>query len=459
MKKIRFHARARVAVLALLTLLALTFILSSCEPEKCLHVRTVASVVDPNCSEEGYILHTCRDCGHTYKSNFVEPLGHVILTVTHAPTCTDEGYTEYVCDRAGCDYAYESDFVEPQGHALVSAVTDPTCTASGFTDYVCEREACNYAFVSDPVPPAGHLLTSVDVAATCTAGGYSVFSCANCGLQYSSAVSAPLGHTFTDVTVRPSIARTGYTTHTCYCGYSYTDSYVWYSDIFTGATVENGTVLATGIDLSFWNEKVDWQALAATGIDYVILRGGSGRQMPDVMFEEHYQNARAVGLDVGCYFYTYATTVEGVLEEAKELLKVLDGKKFEYPIYFDIEDPSLESVDKETLMAMCLAFCQTMTDHGYFPALYANTNWLVNLLRTEEVLALYDLWFARYLYDDGPTTRHDYGTWSAPLAYNMYGMWQYTQYGRIDGITSKVDLNFCYKDYPALIKKYGYNGS
>lgn len=457
MKKNRFTRRSAAVFLLLLALLVLPLWLSSCDPEKCLHLRTDESTFDPTCSEEGYILHVCRDCGYSYQSNFVEPKGHVIVTETHQPTCTEQGYTEYACTRETCDYAYVSDFVKPLEHALVATTTAPTCTEGGYTQYVCDREACDYAFTSDPVPPNGHLLASVDVAATCTEGGYSLFACAYCDLQYQSAVSAPLGHTFTDETVRPSISRTGYTRHTCHCGYSYVDSYVWYSDIFTGAYVENGTVLATGIDLSYWNETVDWRALAATGIDYVIIRGGSIRQMPDRMFEDHYANARAVGLDVGCYFYTYATTVAEVLEEAEAFLKVIEGKTFEYPIYFDIEDRSLESLDRETLMAMCLAFCQTMTDHGYFPALYANNRWLVNLLHTEQVLTLYDLWYARYPLDDG-STRFTYGTWNCATEYNMYGMWQYTEYGRIDGIDSNVDLNFCYKDYPAIMKKFGYNG-
>ncbi len=442
-----------LAVLAA-TLLLAVLLFSACEPEECRHFRTTDTLFDPDCSRQGYVLHVCRDCGYSYKSDFTEPYGHTITSETVAPTCTEQGYTTFACH---CGYGYVTDYVEPLGHDLDGTVTAPTCTENGYTSYACTRE-CGFSYVSDLTAPNGHELSDIQFAATCTTGAYTRYICANCDMDYHSAVSEPLGHTFTDTVVYPSIARTGHTTHTCHCGYSYTDSYVWYSDIFTGAFVEGGQVLATGIDISFWNTNIDWNALAATGIDYVIIRGGSVYQTPDRMFEDHYKNARAVGLDVGCYFYTYATSVEEVLEEVEQFLKILDGKTFEYPIYFDIEDNSLKTLPQETLMAMCLAFCQTMSDHGYFPAIYTYHNWLVNILHTEELTTLYDLWYARYPLDDQGTSHFEYGKFYSSTKYDMYGMWQYTEYGRIAGVTGDVDLNFCYKDYPSIMKKYGYNG-
>ncbi len=450
----RFPRRLGTLLVLFATLVLAVLLFSACDPEECRHFRTTDTLHEPDCSRQGYVLHVCRDCGYTYKSDFTEPYGHTITTSTVAPTCTAQGYTTFSCH---CGYTYTADYIEPLGHDLGAVVTLPTCTESGYTTYTCQRE-CGFTFISDATAPNGHELASVYYAATCTTGSYTRYMCANCDMDYRSAVSEPLGHTFTDTVVRPSIARTGHTKHTCHCGYSYTDSYVWYSDIFTGAYVDGGKVLATGVDISFWNENIDWNALAATGLDYVIIRGGSVYQTPDRMFEEHYKNARAVGLDVGCYFYTYATSVEEVLKETEAFLKILDGKTFEYPIYFDIEDNSLKNIPQETLMEMCLAFCQTMSDHGYFPAIYTYHNWLINILHTEELTTLYDLWYARYPLDDQGTTHFEYGKWSSATNYNMYGMWQYTKYGRIAGISGDVDLNFCYKDYPSIMKKYGYNG-
>lgn len=442
--------------LILLLLVSLPLLFAACDSEDCHHILMKETLHEPDCSHQGYILHECRSCSYSYKSDYTEPYGHTFSMGCSEPTCTEQGSTSYVCET--CGYSYHSDYIAPLGHEFTSVVTAPTCTQNGYTTYTCTRD-CGYSYTSDLVSPAGHSLASAYFAATCTTGSYTRYMCANCDLDYRSAVSEPLGHTFTDKTVYPSIAQTGYTSHTCHCGYSYVDNYVWYSDIFTGAKVDNTEILATGIDLSFWNTEVDWEALAATGIDYVILRAASGVQMPDVMFEEHYAGARRVGLDIGCYFYSYATTVEEARAEAEMLLDIIKGKQFEYPIYFDLEDRSQRLIDQQTLMDMCLEFCRTVAENGYFPAVYTNNDWLVNLWHAEALTTLYDVWYARYPLDDEGESHFPFGNWThIPSYVGQYGMWQYTEFGRIDGVEGDVDLNFCYKDYPSHIKKYGYNG-
>ena len=457
----RFPSLCRIGALACLfvTLALAVLLFSACDPDECRHFRTTDTLYEPDCSRQGYVLHVCRDCGYAYKSDFTEPYGHTITTVVTPPTCTEQGYTSFSCY---CGYTYSTDYVQPLGHDLSSTVTVPTCTESGSTLYTCERE-CGFTFTADLVAPKGHSLTSVYHAPTCTEGGYTRYICTNCELDYSSAISEPLGHTFTDAVVRPAIARTGYTTHTCSGGYSYTDSYVWYSDIFTGAAANSSKPLATGIDISYYQKEVDWAKLKATGIDFVILRAayypkGSHSPQVDPKFEEYYAAAKAAGFDVGCYLYSMATTVAEARAEAEFLATLLAGKTLEYPVYFDLEDPLLEWIDTDTLMEMCLAFCQTLSDRGYFPAMYTNNRWLVNFWHQEQVLTLYDVWYARYPLDDG-STRFPYGKWNYTPEYaGNYGMWQYTEYGTIDGISGIVDLNLCYKDYPSIIKKYGYNG-
>ena len=455
MKK-KFTRQTVTLILTLLALVLLPVLFTACDNGECKHSRTKDTSHEPDCSHQGYVLHECRDCGYTYKSDFVEPYGHTITVKTTDPTCTEQGSTTYTC--AMCDYSYTTDYIAPLGHNLKTTVTSPTCTESGYTTYTCTRD-CSFSYQSDLVAPRGHNLASAHYAATCTTGGYTRYMCTDCDLDYRSATSKPLGHTFIDTVVRPSFAKTGYTKHTCYCGYSYVDSYVWYSDIFTGAKGDGTKVLSTGVDLSYHNKEIDWDALKATGIDFVILRAAYGVDLPDSKFEEYYKDARKAGLDIGCYFYTYATDVETVLEEVDYLLTLLDGKQFEYPVYFDLEDPSQERIDTETLMEMSLAFCQAMTDNGYFPAVYTNNRWLVNFWNKEQLTTLYDIWYARYPLDNNGVSHFEYGTWTVVPDYaGEYGMWQYTEYGRIDGIEGDADLNMCYKDYPTLIKKYGYNG-
>lgn len=110
-------------------------------------------------------------------------------------------------------------------------------------------------------------------------------------------------------------------------------------------------------------------------------------------------------------------------------------------------------------MEMSLAFCQDMTDNGYFPAVYTNHNWLINHWHTEKLTTLYDIWYARYPLDNDGVSHFTFEDWDYVPSYaGEYGMWQFTEHGRIDGIKGDVDMNMCYKDYPSHIKKYGYNG-
>ena len=455
--------RRHVAILILaLFLLTAAALLGSCRTAdgECLHSSVESTAFEPTCSLQGYILHRCRDCGYLYKSDFREPVGHVISSVLPPPTCTEQGNTVYACSV--CDYTYTADYVAPLGHDLQTTITDPTCEDSGFTTYTCTR-ACGFTYQSDLVAPLGHNLAEAHFSATCTTGSYTLYMCGNCDLEYRSATSKPLGHTFTERIVYPSISRTGYTEHTCACGYSYEDNYVWYSNIFTGAAGDGSKIIAKGLDLSYYQKNIDWEALAATGIDYIILRAayypkGSPIAVIDPKFEEYYAAARQHGFDIGCYLYSMATTVEESIEEAEILLDIIRGKKFEYPVYFDFEDPSMKWIDTDLLMDMCLTFCHTLSDNGYFPAVYTNHDWLIKRWDQEQLTTLYDIWYARYPLDNDET-RFTFEKWKTVPSYaGDYGMWQFTEYGRIDGISGDVDLNMCYKDYPTLIKTYGYNG-
>jgi GH25 family lysozyme M1 (1,4-beta-N-acetylmuramidase) len=244
------------------------------------------------------------------------------------------------------------------------------------------------------------------------------------------------------------------------CAFSYESDYVWYSEIFSGAEGDGEGALAYGIDLSFWNENVDFERLKKEGLDFVIIRAGSINQVPDYQFESHYKKAKEAGLDVGCYFYSYAETVAEVEEEVEILLEIIKGKKFEYPIYFDMEEQFQTELSTERRMEMCYAFCELMIENGYFPGVYANLKWLTNYFNSEELCTYFDVWYARYPIDaDNGSKPIYFEDWDYELPEAAsYGIWQFTQSGRIDGVSGNVDLNVAYKDYPALIKKYGYNG-
>lgn len=204
----------------------------------------------------------------------------------------------------------------------------------------------------------------------------------------------------------------------------------------------------SGIDVSKHNGSINWRAVKNSGVDFVIIRTGYGKvdnaKQRDQMFNANYSGAKAVGIPVGAYHYSYAKSVAEAVQEAEFMLRVLDGKQFEYPIYFDIEDKSQEALGKQLLTDMCIAFCERIESAGYYAGIYANVDWFTNKL-DQKRLEAYDKWLAHWVKSP---------KWGAEFC----GLWQYSATGKIDGIKGNVDLNKSYRNYPAIIKKAGLNG-
>lgn len=417
------------------------------------------TVTPPTCTAEGYTTYTCS-CGDTYVSNHVIPLAHTYIQTTVAPTCTENGYTENICE---CGDTYLSDFVSFTGHTYTPTVTAPTCEEGGYTTYTCE---CGDSYVSDRVAPLGHIFKANITPPTCTEAGYTDYVCA-CESTYRSDIVEPLGHTFEKKVTFPTISKMGYTDYSCFCGYAYTGDYLFYQDTVTTVIEgDSSVILSRGIDVSIWQHQnvdgvylpLDWNAIKAEGVEFAILRASYSTRKCGV-FEMNYADAKAAGMPVGAYCYTTATTVEGIKEEAYALLEFLSGKQFEYPIYFDLEDPAQKELGQETLMQMCITFYEILQSHGYYVALYTNNNWLQNILNTEFVYNNFDIWYARYKnYDEVIWGEAEDREWNISYAPST-GMWQYTSSGVLSSIPGvHVDLNYCYKDYPTIIKELGLNG-
>lgn len=216
----------------------------------------------------------------------------------------------------------------------------------------------------------------------------------------------------------------------------------------SGAGDGNG-ILAYGVDVSSWQGKVDWEQVKNDGKSFVILRIGTGKGK-DTYFEENYRNAKNAGLDVGCYFYTYAATVSEAEKDADTVLSWLDGKQLEYPVYYDMENEVQlgSGITTEMRTEMCLAFLDKMSENGWFAGTYANGNWFGNYLDKGRLGEKYELWLASWMNSGLPS--RDYST--------EYGLWQYTDSGKVNGISTVVDLDVAYKDYPTMMKNGGFNG-
>lgn len=199
-----------------------------------------------------------------------------------------------------------------------------------------------------------------------------------------------------------------------------------------------------GVDLSVHNGTVDFATLSKN-VDYAIIRAGYGKlaSQKDKKFEEYYAGCKKYGIPVGCYWYSYATSVSEVKQEAQVFLNVIKGKQFEYPVYFDFEEKSAFNTGKSNCSAMVRAFCDTVEQSGYYVGIYMSRS-PFNSYMESDIKDKYTLWLAEY---------------NSRLNYNGHAdMWQYTSTGRIGGVNGNVDMNWCYTDFPSKIKAAGLNG-
>ena len=200
------------------------------------------------------------------------------------------------------------------------------------------------------------------------------------------------------------------------------------------------------IDVSKHNGAIDWIKVRSSGINGVIIRAGLGRTatQKDIMFEANYRGASEAGLHTGAYWYSYALTVSEAVQEANAFLECIKGKKFDLPLYFDIEEETQVRLSKKACTDIVNAFCDIIEKAGYFIGVYSFDSFFATNLE-DNIPKRYSCWVARV---DG----------KAPQSCSAYDMWQYSWKGRINGISGNVDVDECYKDFPGIIVKSGLNG-
>lgn len=198
-----------------------------------------------------------------------------------------------------------------------------------------------------------------------------------------------------------------------------------------------------GIDVSEWQGIVSWHQVKT---DFCIIRAGYGKlaTQKDKYFNENYNGCKNNAIPCGIYWYSYALTPEEAILEARACLEVIAGKKFEYPIYFDVEEQNQFALGKDVVSAIIKAFMDTVEKAGYWAGLYMSSYYLNNYV-DDYIKANYALWIADYIPN-------------APAYDGEYGMWQKSASGTVSGITGNVDINECYVDYPEAVKNAGLNG-
>lgn len=200
-------------------------------------------------------------------------------------------------------------------------------------------------------------------------------------------------------------------------------------------TVEEASL---GIDVSKWQKDINWAEVAASGVEFAIIRCGyrgssSGCLVEDPYFVQNIEGAKAAGLEVGVYFFTQAVTTVEAVEEASMVVALCEEYDLDYPVFIDTESTGgngrADSLDATTRTDIIEAFCKTIESEGYHAGIYASRNWYYNQLE-ETRIANYVIWVAEYR--------------NEPLYTGNYSIWQYTSSGTIDGINTRVDLNLSY---------------
>ena len=201
--------------------------------------------------------------------------------------------------------------------------------------------------------------------------------------------------------------------------------------------------LYKGVDVSGVQGNIDWAKAKANGVDFAILKATGGNTITDSRFHANMKAAQAAGVPVGAYHFFYASNVAETKAEAQYFLDTIKGYTFQYPLVLDVERNAL-NLPKETLVSLVELFCDMVEEAGYYVSIYASASPLNGVLNDER-LKRFDMWVAQWS-DKEPSIPYP------------YGMWQYSNQGSVPGIPARVDLDYAYKDYPAIMKQAGLNG-
>ena len=198
------------------------------------------------------------------------------------------------------------------------------------------------------------------------------------------------------------------------------------------------TLASVGVDVSSHQQEIDWELVAANGVEFAMIRVGyrgytEGEIQPDDYFVQNIEGARAAGLDVGVYFFSQALDEQEAIDEANYVLEQIKDYPLSYPVIFDWEDIEADArtddMDSVRLTKNAIAFCDTIKQAGYRAGVYFNQRFGYEEFDLES-LQDYVFWLAEY--NDTPSFSFH------------FQIWQYCNDGRVDGIKTDVDLNLAF---------------
>lgn len=210
------------------------------------------------------------------------------------------------------------------------------------------------------------------------------------------------------------------------------------------------------IDVSAYQEYVDWEQVKADGVEYVILRCGTGypQNHADARFVQNVTACNKLKIPVGVYWFSYATNAGEAKAEANFVLNLIRKYRIDLPVVYDFEYDSVKKanakgikITKQLASEMARAFLSTIQNAKYYAMIYSNGDYLNNYFDSD-ITKEYDLWYAAW-----PNKTVD-PTKDKPS--RSCGIWQYGS-STVKGINGKVDTNVAYRDYVTIIKKAGLN--
>lgn len=202
-----------------------------------------------------------------------------------------------------------------------------------------------------------------------------------------------------------------------------------------------------GIDVSSHQGDIDWDSVNPS-IDFAMIRAGFGKNNIDAKARRNVSECERLGIPYGLYWFSYALHPEMAKKEAEYLIDFIGEHKPEYPIVYDFEYDTIThatkngvSISRDFVLRCTEEFCHTLEEHGFYAMFYTNLDYYRRYYQASTVAEKYDMWYARYSQSAG----------------RKVTLWQYSDKGKLPGISGYVDLDKTERDYPLIITKNNLN--
>lgn len=205
-----------------------------------------------------------------------------------------------------------------------------------------------------------------------------------------------------------------------------------FTDVINNYKTENTKI---GIDVSKWQEEINWKEVKDAGVEFVMIRMGyqteyDGEYKLDSYFNQNINGAKEVGLPVGVYFYSYAKNVKQAIDQANWVKENLKDYEIDLPVVFDWESWNsfnTTGMSFNTINKVANTFLDVISENGYKGMLYSSKNYLEKIWYPTK----YDIWLAQY---------------NNKVTYEgEYSIWQMCDTGKIAGINEPVDIDIMYE--------------